>query len=129
VSDRKTTNKIVRQAGALWRMAASSLGTIREVAVRSTQAGYLRMDVALLHREWREELAALGAEVAALIKDGELQVPSHVRRIYDRIRELDVRIGAVSTKIHDNAFGAPRGYEPEAGNYEDDGDPVPVGGH
>jgi hypothetical protein len=133
VSDRKTTNEVVetlgRQAGALWRMAASSLGTLREVAVRSTQAGYLRMDVALLHRERREELAALGAEVAALIKDGELQVPGHVRRIYDRIRELDVRIGSASTKIHDNAFGAPRGYEPEAGNYEDDGDAVPVGGH
>ena len=69
----RKTDQLVRQAGTLFRMATSGLGTLREVALRSTQAGYLRMDVALLHRERREELAALGAEVAALLKDGTLE--------------------------------------------------------
>jgi|GEM_PF-3436445 len=114
------SGSLLRQFGAAWRTAAGSLGTLREVVVRSTQAGYLRFDVALLHRQKREELAALGAEVVALIEDGAVEVPSHVRRVYDRIRELDLQISSVSVKVHDNAFGAPRGYEPEAGNYEDD---------
>jgi hypothetical protein len=121
MAERKSDD-LVRHAGALLKMAAGSLGMLREVAVRSTQAGYLRMDVALLYRERREELAALGAAVAELIESGQLEVPRHVRAVYDRVREIDTRIGSVSMRVHDNAFGARRGYEPEAGDYPEDYD-------
>jgi hypothetical protein len=106
----------------MWRMASSGLGTLREVVVRSSQAGKLRVDLALLQREKQQLLAKLGAEVAALLDDGALEVPEAVRQTYDRVRDVELRIQADTTRAYDNAFGAPRGYEPEAGNFIDDVD-------
>jgi hypothetical protein len=106
-----------RQFGTVWRMASSGLGTLREVVVRSSQAGRLRVDLALLAREKQQQLAALGRQVAALLDEGALEVPEEVRQTYDRVRDVDARIQADSSRAHDNAFGAPRGYEPEAGNF------------
>ncbi len=104
-------------------MASSGLDTLREVVVRSSQAGKLRVDLALLAREKQQLLASLGAQVAALLDESAIEVPEEIRQIYDRVRDVEARIKADSSRAHDNAFGAPRGYEPEAGNFEDEHDP------
>ncbi|HEY7957564.1 MAG: hypothetical protein ACHQ17_02045 [Polyangia bacterium] len=109
-----------RQVGTVWRMAQGGLDTLREVVVRSSQAGRLRVDLALLARQKQQLLATLGAEVIALADEGSLALPATLRQLADRVREVELRIQADSGKAHDNAFGAPRGYEPEAGNYEDE---------
>ena len=46
MSDRK--DELRRQFGTMWRMASSGLDTLREVVVRSSQSGRLRVDLALL---------------------------------------------------------------------------------
>jgi hypothetical protein len=113
--DRK--EELRRQFGTVWKMASSGLDTLREVVVRSSQSGRLRVDLALLSREKQQLLEALGAQVAQLIEARKLEVPSAVRDTYERLRELEERLRVDAVKVHDNAFGATRGYEAEASPY------------
>lgn len=119
MSDRN--DEFRRQLGTIWRIAQDGVGSLRELASWSTQAGRLRIDLALLQRERDGLYQQLGQEVAVLIGEGSLQVPRPVRETYERIREIDVRMRSGSVRLHDNAFGAPRGYEPEAADDYDYG--------
>lgn len=112
-------DQLRRQLDTVWRMASSGFDTLREVVVRSSQAGRLRVDLALLARERRELLASIGEQVVALVDENGLEIPEEVRQLYDRVRDIDARMRADSVK-QDSAFGGRRGYEPEAGNYVDD---------
>jgi hypothetical protein len=103
-------------------MASSGVDTLREVVVRSSQSGRLRVDVALLQRERQQLLTDLGLHVAALVDAGKLELPEDAQAIHDQIRDLETRIQSDLGRIHDNAYGAPRGYEPEAGAWSQDGD-------
>jgi hypothetical protein len=109
-----------RQFGTVWRMASSGLDTLREVVLRSSQSGRLRVDVALLQRERQQLLGDLGLHVAALVDSGKLELPEDAQALYEQIRDLETRIQSDLGRIHDNAYGAPRGYEPEAGNFDED---------
>jgi len=106
----------------MWKMASDGLDTLREVVVRSLQTGRLRVDVAFLAKEKQQLLARLGAQVVRLVDEGKLQVPEALQHICARIEDVDARMNADVGRTHDNAYGAPRGYEPEAGGYggEDD---------
>lgn len=103
----------------MWKMASDSLDTLREVVVRSSQSGRLRVDLALLAREKQQLLARLGASLVRLVEDGAVELPEALRGIYDRVQDVEARMSADAGRAHDNAFGAPRGYEPEAGGYGD----------
>ena len=120
VSDRR--DDLRRQFGTVWKMASDSFGTLREVVVRSSQAGKLRVDLALLAREKQQLLARLGAEIVRLLEEDKLAVPENIKRIWERIQDVDARLAADTGRAHDNAFGAPRGYEAEAGGYEEEED-------
>jgi hypothetical protein len=121
VSDRR--DDLRRQFGTVWKMASDSFDTLREVVVRSSQAGRLRVDLALLAREKQQLLARLGEQVAGLLDEGKIEVPEALRQTYDQVKDVDARIKADAGRAHDNAYGAPRGYEPEAGGYgEEDED-------
>jgi hypothetical protein len=108
-----------RQIGTLWRTAMVGLDTVREVVVRSTQAGRLRVDIALLQRERLQLLQTLGEMVVALIDEGSFgeaggEVPEAIRQTWERIKDVEGKLKSDVARAHDNAFGAPRGYEPEA---------------
>lgn len=108
-------DELRRQIGTLWRTAMVGFDTVREVVVRSTQAGRLRVDIALLQRERAQLLETLGEMVVGLIDDGTLgDPPESVRQAYDRIKDVESRLKNDAARAHDNAFGAPRGFEPEA---------------
>ncbi len=112
-------DQLRRQLDTVWRMASSGFDTLREVVVRSSQAGRLRVDLALLARERRELLASIGEQVVAHVDENGLEIPEEVRQLYDRVRDIDARMRADSVK-QDSAFGARRGNEPEAGTWDDD---------
>jgi hypothetical protein len=118
VSDRK--DDLRRQFGTVWRMASSGLDTLREVVVRSSQAGKLRVDLALMARERQQLLVQLGEKVATLVEEGAVELPEDAQKTLERVRDLEQRIKADRFRMLDNAFGAPRGYEPEAGSYAAD---------
>ena len=101
-------------------MAGNGLQTLREVVVASSQSGRLRVDLALLARERREVLAELGARVRDLAERGELTLPESLGLLVEQLRDVEARLASSSGKAHDNASGAPRGYEPEAADYEED---------
>jgi len=107
-------------------MASTGFETLREVVVRSSQTGRLRVDLALLAREKQQLLARMGAQLGRLIDDGAVEVPEALRQMWERVRDVDARMNADVGRAHDNAYGAPRGYEPEAGGYgdEDEEDPL-----
>ena len=108
-------------------MASDGLDTLREVVVRSSQTGRLRVDLALLAREKQQLLARMGDEVVHLIDESAIEVPEKLKQIWMRIKDVDARMNADAGRAHDNAYGAPRGYEPEAGGYgdaEEDDDPL-----
>jgi hypothetical protein len=107
-----------RQLGTVWRMASSGIETLREVVVRSSQEGRLRIDLALYHRERRELFAEIGQTVVGLIDAGRLAAPDEVAELIARLRVVEERVQMDSARVNDNAFGAPRGYEPEAGGDE-----------
>lgn len=115
-------DELLRHLGTLWRTAVVGFSTLREVAVRSTQTGRLRVDIALLQRERSQILETLGEMVVALIDDGSFEdAPESVRQAVERIKDVEARIKNDTIRAHDNAFGAPRGYEPEAAtDYGDD---------
>lgn len=100
-------------------MASDGFDTLREVVVRSSQAGKLRVDLALLAREKQQLLARMGAQLTRLMDEGGIEVPEGLMRIYERVKDVDARMNADAGRAHDNAYGAPRGYEPEAGGYGD----------
>jgi hypothetical protein len=118
MKDRK--DELRRQFGTVWRMAQGSFQTMREVVVRSSQAGRLRVDVALLQRERAQLQRQLGEQVARLFEAGRIDLPEDARELCERLADLETRIRSDLGRIHDNAFGAPRGYEPEAGNFDDE---------
>jgi hypothetical protein len=115
-----TGGELRRQIGAVWRLAGSGLATLREVVVRSSQSGRLRVDLALLFRERREILADLGARVRELVDRGELALPEQLQLLLDQVKDVEARIASGAGRAYDNAPGAPRGYEPEAAGYEED---------
>lgn len=113
MSDRD--DELLRHIGTLWKTAMVGLDTLREVAVRSTQTGRLRVDIALLQRERAQLLETLGEMIVSMIDDGSFEdVPESVQQTYERIKDVEGRIQSDDAKAHDNAFGASRGYEPEA---------------
>lgn len=101
-------------------MASDSLDTLREVVVRSSQEGKLRVDLALLARQKQQLLARLGAQVVSLAEEGALELPDSLRYLCEQVKDVDARMKADAGRAHDNAYGAPRGYEPEAGGYGED---------
>jgi len=107
-----------RQLGTMWRMASTGLDTLRDVVVRSSQEGRLRVDLALYQRERRDLFGELGQAVVGLVEAGRLTLPEELNQIVTRLRDVEERIRMDSARVQDNAFGAPRGYEPEAGNYD-----------
>ena len=117
VSERR--DDLRRQFGTVWKLASDSFDTLREVVVHSSRAGKLRVDLALLAREKQQLLTRLGEQVMALVDEAKLDVPEAVRQTYDRVKDVDAQIKADGDRAHDNAYGAPRGYEPEAGGYGD----------
>jgi len=118
VSDRR--EDLRRQFGTVWKMASDGLGTLREVVVRSSQTGRLRVDLALLAREKQQLLARMGAQLGRLIDDGAIEVPEALKQMWERVRDVDARMNMDAGRAHDNAYGAPRGYESEAGGYDDE---------
>jgi hypothetical protein len=104
----------------MWKMASDGLDTLREVVVRSSQTGRLRVDLALMAREKQQLLARLGAQVGQLLDEGAIKVPAGVAHIWQRVKDVDARMNADAGRAHDNAYGAPRGYEPEAAGYGGD---------
>ena len=87
---------------------------------RSSQSGRLRVDLALLSREKQQLLARIGAQVVRLLDEDALEMPENIKQIWQRVKDVDARMNADVGRAHDNAYGAPRGYEPEAGGYGDE---------
>ncbi len=94
----------------------TGLSTLREVVVRSSQAGRLRVDLALLSRERSRLLGRLGEVLVSLVDKGALELNDDARRIYEELRDVDSRIAADSVASYDNSFGAQRGVQPEVGD-------------
>lgn len=122
MSDRN--DDLGRHIGTLWKTAIAGLDTMREVVSRSTQTGRLRIDIALLARERSQLLEALGEMVVGLVDEGAWEdPPESVRQAYERIKDVEGQLKSDRIKASDNAFGAPRGFEPEAASdYGDDPD-------
>jgi hypothetical protein len=112
-------NDLRRQLDTVLRMASTGLDTLKEVVVRSSQEGRLRVDLALLQREKRELLAQLGGETLRLLDAGQLEGNADLDWLRDRIHDVESRMRASSSRAADNAYGAPRGYEPEAADWDD----------
>jgi len=55
-----------------------------------------------------------------LLDEDALEVPENIKQIWQRVKDVDARMNADVGRAHDNAYGAPRGYEPEAGGYGDE---------
>lgn len=118
MSDRP--DELRRQLATLWQAARTGFDTMREVVYRSSQAGRLRFDIAMLHRERSQLLRELGERTCAYLDQVSADFPEELVQLHDRIRDVESRIKDSSVKVFDNAFGAPRGFEPEAA--EDYGD-------
>jgi hypothetical protein len=111
------------QIGTLLSQAMGGLDTMREVVVRSAQTGRLRFDIALLRNERALLYQRLGEEIFRLVEEqGYDDASETLRPLIDQIKEVEGRIRSDSARATDNAFGAPRGYEPEAASDYGDAD-------
>jgi hypothetical protein len=104
-------HKQIGHLRALMGVAAAAAGTLRDVVVRSSQAGRLRVDMALYMRERRDLYAALGKRVLELVAAGSLSLPDDgtTESLLARLHEVQAQIDDDSARVNDNAFGAPRG--------------------
>jgi hypothetical protein len=122
---RNRPDELRRQLGTLWRTAMVGLDTVREVALRSSQSGRLRVDIALLRNERSQLLQELGEQTVRMLDEGSFDDASEaMRTLYDRVKDVEARIRSDSARATDNAFGAPRGFEPEAAADYGDSDGV-----
>ena len=104
-----------RQIGALWKTAMFGVEAVKDVVVRSGQTGRLRLDIALLHNERVQLLQQLGERLLQQVEEhGYDELSAPLRELIEEVRDVEGRIKADSVKATDNAFGAPRGFEPEA---------------
>lgn len=87
-----------RQLETLWRVAKDGLDSMREVVVRSSQSGRLRLDVALLQRERQQLLVELGERACRFIGRGGGPVPEAMRDLFDRIQDIDNRLAADASR-------------------------------
>src|SRR6185369_10446547 len=94
--------------GTMWKMASSSLGTVREVVARSSEVGRKRVDLVLLRRERQQLLAKLGEALLPRIVRNELEVSDDITRIVDNLEDVSRRTQSATARVFDNAFGAPR---------------------
>ncbi len=78
-----------RQLGTVWRMASEGIDSLREVVVRSSEEGRLRVDLALYQRERRDLLSELGHAVVGLIDAGRLAVPDELMELVGRLRQVE----------------------------------------
>jgi hypothetical protein len=104
-----------RQLGTLWRVASSGMDTLRDVVVRSSQEGRLRIDLAVYERERRDLLEEIGRAVVQMAEAGRIELPEGLAHTVMRLRQVEERIAHDSSRVNDNAFGAPRGMGPEVG--------------
>src|SRR5262249_52979478 len=74
-------------------------------------------------------LETLGEMIVSMIDDGSFEdVPESVKQAYARIKAVQQRLREDDGRAHDNAYGAPRGYEPEAASDYGDDPPDDAGG-
>ena len=112
-----------RQLNTLWRVATAGATTLRDVVVRSADEGRLRIDLAVYERERRDLLEEIGRAVLHLSEAGRLELPESLANTVLRLRQVESRIAQDSSKLHDNAFGAPRDMGPEVdSDFSDDED-------
>src|SRR5690349_14981049 len=99
-----------RQIGTLWRTAKLGIDAMRDVVVRSSQTGRLRVDIALLHNERAQLLQQIGEAVIRGIDDGSLEdAPEELRTLHDQVKDVEGRIKSDAARATDNAYGARRG--------------------
>jgi hypothetical protein len=112
-----------RQIGSLWKTAKLGIDAMRDVVLRSSQTGRLRVDIALLHNERAHLLQQLGEELVRRIDDGSFDdVSDELRALHEQVKDVEGRIKSDSARATDNAYGARRGFEPEAAaDYGDEG--------
>jgi hypothetical protein len=104
-----------RQLGTLWRTAKFGIDAMRDVVVRSSQTGRLRVDIALLHNERAQLLQQLGELAMRQMDEHGLDDENEAMHgFYEKIKDVEARMRSDTAKATDNAFGAPRGFEPEA---------------
>jgi hypothetical protein len=90
----KGEDDLKRQLGGFMRAALAQLDTVREVAVQTSRAAKLQIDVAMLRRQRKELLCELGEALARLAANGRLaedQFPE-LSGPLGRLAALDERI-------------------------------------
>lgn len=96
------SDDVRKELGGLLGRALEALEEVKEVVVRSSQAGKLRIDTAFLEREREKAILRLGEKVYEWFEDGEISLPeegepliAEVRRLAELIEEHRKELRAV----------------------------------
>lgn len=91
--------------GGFFARAATAIGGMRDVVVRSSQIGKIKLDTAQLRRDREAALARLGAEAFARAEAGEIVLPpdldgvrEEVRALEDRLAQQEIELAAVEAE-------------------------------
>jgi hypothetical protein len=81
-----------RQLGSLLGRAVEALGEVRDVVVRTSQVGKIKLDATFLRRERDRLFARLGEEVYDRVEGGVLEVPGELAGLIEQIRDVETRL-------------------------------------
>jgi hypothetical protein len=81
-----------RQLGSLLGRAVEALGEVRDVVVRTSQVGKIKLDATFLRRERDRLFARLGEEIYDRVDGGVLEVPEELAGLVEQIRDVETRL-------------------------------------
>jgi hypothetical protein len=92
-------DEVRRQLGSLFGRAVEALGEVRNVVVRTSQVGKIKLDATFLRRERDRLFARLGEAVFDRVEAGQLSLADDVLGLVEQIREVERRLEEQEAEI------------------------------
>lgn len=92
-------DEVKRQFESFFERAVEAIGEVKDVVVRTSQVGKIKLDATFLRRERDKLLLELGEAVFDRIDEGRLEMPEGLGELVARVKELEEKLALQEEEI------------------------------
>ncbi len=92
-------DEVKRQFESFFERAVEAIGEVKDVVVRTSQVGKIKLDASFLRRERDKLLLELGEAVFDRIDEGRLELPEGLGELVARVKELESKLARQEDEI------------------------------